>query len=110
MSTILRLKIAKSRPVRRGHDYYWKVIRDLTEIHSRDVFTISDILEKCSEVTSSDVRLFLRLLEKSDIVKKIDPDKPGAACENSVDHSPAGGWHCDNHCISLTFLCQRVDS
>ena len=80
MSTILRLTIAKSHPVRRGHDHYWKVIRDLTDEHSGDVFSISDILGKCSGVTSSDVRLFLRLLAKSGIVEKIDPYKPGAAC------------------------------
>jgi len=78
MSTILRLKIGKSRPVRRGHDYYWKVIRDLTEIHSRDVFTISEILDKCTRMKRPDVNCFLRLLVKAGIAEKVEHQDPDA--------------------------------
>jgi len=77
MSAILRLKIAKARPVMRGHDFYWKVIRYLTEEHSGDVFSLSDIVNQCSGVKRASVHCFLRLLIKADIVEKIEPDEPG---------------------------------
>lgn len=80
MSTILRLKVDKSTPILRGHDHYWKVIRDLTEDHTGDIFSLTDILERCNGVKRPAVHCFMRLLIKADIVEKIEPGEPGEAC------------------------------
>ena len=71
MSVILKLKSDGSKRILRGHDHYWKVIRELTEEDSKKLFTAHDVDGKCSGNLLRDVKLFIKLLIEADIAKKV---------------------------------------
>lgn len=77
MSIILKLKSDGQKRILRGHDHYWKVMRELTEVDRRKAFTARDVDGKCRDNILRDVKLFLKLLVDAGIAKRIYPDSVG---------------------------------
>ena len=70
MPIFLRLAIASTKPVLRGHDHWWKVAREL----GRDgaTFTAYEIELRSSPGYAADVRDFCRRLVKGGIAERVD--------------------------------------
>lgn len=67
MSIQLELRFA-GRPVYRGHDHYWSVIRDLGK---RGWFTKQEILERCNDSKDKCLMDFMRRLIKAGYVRVV---------------------------------------
>lgn len=67
MPIVLRVKIGDSRPVLRGHDHYWSVIRRLGADGA--TFTPKDVWMDCQPGVDADVRDFIRRLCKAGIAR-----------------------------------------
>ncbi|MEP0406290.1 hypothetical protein [Roseibium sp.] len=67
MSIQLELKVTAGRPVYRGHDHYWSVIRDLGKDGA--AFTFAEIAGRCNDPKDDCITDFLRRLVKAGFVK-----------------------------------------
>ncbi|WEO73814.1 hypothetical protein [Agrobacterium vitis] len=65
MSIILKLKVQKGLPVRRGYDHYWSVIMDLD--HLGQPVSVDAIFAK-SSAGRDEIRAFVRKLEKAGVL------------------------------------------
>jgi hypothetical protein len=70
MPIILRLAIAETRPVLRGFDHYWHVIRLLGDDGA--AFTANAVADRCAPGVDADVRDFIRRLIKAGIADRVD--------------------------------------
>jgi hypothetical protein len=78
MAIVLALKVDKTKPIRRGSAYYWKVVRDLTAADRDRLFTIEDVLGQTNSVDKATVRQWLTNLVDAGIAARQDPARPGA--------------------------------
>lgn len=70
MPIILKVKIGESRPILRGHDHYWSVIRRLGAEGA--TFTANDVSMDCEPGVEADIRDFVRRLCKAGIARRDD--------------------------------------
>lgn len=69
MSKILALMVDKTKPVRRGQDYLWQVIRELTATdRDRQVF-LSEIMNRMGGTDTSAVKLDLARIVKAGLME-----------------------------------------
>ncbi|QDG74430.1 hypothetical protein [Labrenzia sp. PHM005] len=60
MSIQLELRVTTANPICRGHDHYWRVIRDLT--NDGDTFTRRDVAQSANDRTDKCVADFIKRL------------------------------------------------
>lgn len=69
MAKVLKLTISDARPVRRGQEYFWSLILDLTR--ETDVFTYADVKGMCDQDALVKLRDMLRKLEKAGFLGRL---------------------------------------
>lgn len=69
MSIILRLKVQKGLPIRRGYDHFWSVIMDLDR-RSQPI-TVDAIFTKSSAEREA-IRAFVRRLAKAGVLEQVE--------------------------------------
>jgi len=68
MPIILKVKIGASRPILRGHDHYWSVIRRLGTDGA--TFTAAAVSMDCQPGVEADIRDFIRRLCRAGIARR----------------------------------------
>lgn len=88
MPTILKLRSDGTKRILRGHDHYWKVIRDLTEQDCKQLFTARDVDGKCRDNYKRDVKLFISLLKEAGYISQVAIPKQGDPVQYRILRRP----------------------
>lgn len=68
MSIQLELKVTSGKPIYRGHDHYWSVIRDLGKV---GFFTRQEIAQRSNDPTDKCIADFLKRLELAGYIETV---------------------------------------
>lgn len=71
MGCVLLLHVSSARPVRRGKDHFWAVIRELTSTNQAASFTIAEIAGFCDPGQKPSVRDYVVSLVAGGIIEKL---------------------------------------
>ncbi|WP_298815431.1 hypothetical protein [uncultured Roseibium sp.] len=99
MSIQLELRVEAQKPIYRGHDHYWTVIRDLGR--NGNLFTFQEIDLRCNDTDGECIGEFLRRLIRRDrclnwqtkprAITNATRTKMYHACRNGCPHSRLKG-------------------
>lgn len=70
MTIQLELRVTTGKPVYRGHDHYWSVIRDLGK--AGRLFTFQEIDLRCNDLDGENIGEFLRRLTRAGFVDIVE--------------------------------------
>jgi hypothetical protein len=68
MSILLEMRVADGKPILRGHDHYWSVIRDLGKEHD---FTLAEVAQHSNDPKDKSIGDFLGRLVKAGFVEVV---------------------------------------
>lgn len=87
MSIQLELRVTSGKPVLRGHDHYWCVIRDLGKLKT-NTFSFSQIAERCNDPKDKSIGDYLHRLQKGGFVEVVhtefSPTQRGGSVARNV--------------------------
>ncbi|MES0879673.1 hypothetical protein [Roseibium sp. SCP14] len=83
MSIQLELRITNGKPIVRGHDHYWSVIRDLGK--NAD-FTLAEIAARSNDKTNKCISDYMNRLVKAGFLTVVKTEKAPTARGGLVDH------------------------
>jgi len=73
MSIQLELTVTTGKPIYRGHDHYWSVIRDLGKNNA--LFTLREVALRSNDRDDHSVSDFVKRLAKADFIEVVRQDK-----------------------------------
>lgn len=73
MSIQLELTVTAGKPIYRGHDHYWSVIRDLGKNDSH--FTVREVALRSNDRDDYSISDFVKRLAKADYIEVVDTEK-----------------------------------
>lgn len=73
MAAVLQLRVDQAKPILRGQNYCWQVIRDLTASDRGRLFTVADVHDQTSATSVGVVRKFLRTAAKAGYLEQLAP-------------------------------------